>query len=302
VEGVSTIFLRPGHLLNSLNLLFFQQKTSVSDTGTHDNMDTPTAMSVASDIVKTALTELKCPACKQFMAPPITFCLGGHNICNSCRPTVSSCPTCNQGFLKTRNVALENLSLQMKFPCPCSEFGCKEFLSYSAIREHVAKCDYSPQNCPVDDLKLKTICTWTGINKNFKRHLQTVHKELCADYNSQHLLLLPSSNASNYNKFLFAYNEIFCYRLLNHRGIMHVVLHYIGPAENDLKYQYKVMVMNNEDTEGVEVTRLARRFTKTEDDEIFPKNCLKFHHALTERFRNENGELLILLKIIRVDN
>ena len=82
---------------------------------------------------------------------------------------------------------------------------------------------------------------------------------------------------------------------------MHVVLHYVCPAENDLKYQYKVIVMNNEDTEGVVVTHLARRFTETEDDMFFPKYCLKLHHDLTERFRNEKGELPILLKILRVD-
>jgi len=83
---------------------------------------------------------------------------------------------------------------------------------------------------------------------------------------------------------------------------MFVVLHYIGPAENDLKYQYKVIVMNNDDTEGVVVTHLARSFTETEDDVLMPKNCLKLHHDLTERFRNEKGELAVLLKIIRADD
>jgi hypothetical protein len=265
-------------------------------------MDKPSFLRVVPDIVQYTLKELKCPACKEFMAPPITFCLGGHNICNSCRPTVSSCPTCKQGFLKTRNVSLENLSLQMKFLCPYRKSGCKEVFSYNAIREHADKCGYSPQSCPAVYLKLKMTCTWTGITKDVKIHLQTEHKELCEEYNSQHLLLLPSSSASNYSKFLFAYNEIFCYCLLIQRGIMHVVLHYIGPAENDLKYQYKVVVINNEDTEGVVVTRLAKRFTETEDDVFFPKNCLKLHPELTEPFRNEKGELQILLKILRADD
>jgi len=146
------------------------------------------------------------------------------------------------------------------------------------------------------------ICTWTGIAKDLEEHLWAAHEDLCEDYDAQHLLLLPSSNASYSYKFLFAYNEIFCYRLLIHRGIMYVVLNYIGPAENDSKYQYKVIVMNNEDTEGVVVTHLARRFTDIEDYEFFPKNCLKLHYDLTERFRNEKGELPILLKILRVED
>ena len=78
-----------------------------------------------------------------------------------------------------------------------------------------------------------------------------------------------------------------------------MVLHYIGPAENDLKYQYKVIVMNNDDTEGITMTLLARRFTGTEDDVFSSRNCFKLHHDLTERFRNEEGGLAVLLKIVR---
>jgi hypothetical protein len=266
----------------------------------HDKVVTPSMQTAVSDIGKSVLTELECPSCKELMVPPITFCLGGHNICNTCRPTVSSCPTCKQGFLNIRNVALENLSRQMRSPCPYSRYGCKETFSYNAIREHEAICDYRPQTCPVDDLRLKLICTWTGIAKDVKKHLQTEHKELCEDYNAQHLLLLPSSNASSYSyKFLFAYNEIFCYRLLIKRGTMYVGLYYVGAAENDSKYRYNVIVMDNEGTEGVVVKHLVR--TATENDVFFPKNCLKLHRDLTERFRNEKGELSVLIKILRAD-
>ena len=275
----------------------------------HDYVVNFSMQTDVSDISKSVLTELECPVCKEYMVPPITFCLGGHNICKTCRPTVSTCPTCKQNFLETRNVALEKLSLQMilsllkKIPCAFRACGCNEILSSEAIRKHEAICDYRPQTCPVDYLRLKMICTWTGIAKDVKEHLQTAHKDLCEDYSAQHLFLLPSSNASIYSfKFLFAYNEIFCYRLLNQREIMCVVLHYIGPAENDSKYQYSVMVMNNEDTESVVLTLLARRFTETEDDVFFPKNCMKLHHDGTESFRNEKGELPVLMKVLRVDD
>jgi hypothetical protein len=62
------------------------------------------------------------------------------------------------------------------------------------------------------------------------------------------------------------------------------------------------MVMNNENTEGVVVTHLARRFIETEDDVFFPKSCLKLHQDHTERFRNERGELPILIKISKIGN
>ena len=79
-----------------------------------------------------------------------------------------------------------------------------------------------------------------------------------------------------------------------------MALHCISPPENDLKYQYKVIVMNNDNTEGVTMTLLARRFTEIKDDVFSPRNCLKLNHDITERFRNERGELAVLLKIVRV--
>jgi len=146
------------------------------------------------------------------------------------------------------------------------------------------------------------MCTWTGTYKDVKKHLQTAHKFLCEDYNDVHSLFLPSSKAATYKyKFLFAYNEIFCYRLIIQYGIMYVVLRYIGPAENDLKYQYTVTVMNNEDTESVVVTHLARRITETEDDPFIPRDCLKLHCDYTERFRNEQGGLTVSVVIFRAD-
>ena len=190
----------------------------------------------------------------------------------------------------------------MKFPCRYSKYGCKDAFPYNVFREHETICDYSPQKCPVDYLRLKMICTWTGISKDVNKHIQTAHKDLCEDYKDYHFLCLPSSDPSFYTyKFLIAYNEFFCYRLLIRRGIIYVVLHYIGPTENDSKYFYTVSIMNNEQTESVVVTHLARCFTETEDDVLFPKNCMKLHCDHIERFRNEKGELYVMMEISRVD-
>jgi hypothetical protein len=154
----------------------------------------------------------------------------------------------------------------------------------------------------VDCLMLKMICTWTGNANDVKQHLQTAHADLCEDYNAHHLLYLPSFNAPNfYCKFLFAYNEIFCYRLQIQRAKMSVILHYIGPAEIDLKYRYKVTLHNEEDTESVVVTHLVRSFTEPEDDLFFPKNCLNLHRDYTDRFRDEDDELLVEMKILKVN-
>jgi len=56
---------------------------------------------------------------------------------------------------------------------------------------------------------------------------------------------------------------------------MYVVLHYIGLVENDLKYQYTVIVRNIENAKGVVVTHLVRRFTETEDHIFLPKKLFE---------------------------
>ena len=237
----------------------------------HDTLVTLSMQTAVSDIDKSVLTELECPACKQYIVSPNTVCLGGHNICNTCRTRVStaavsrlqavhgasehrlsgwpqhlehlqneslnSCsvlPASSTWCLRSPSVwvtttsatpadrqthvaqtvnsgswnpeiTLENLSLQLKFPCRYSKYGCKDTFPYNAFRKHEAIRGYSRQTCPVDYLSFKMLCTWTGIAKDVKEHLQTAHKDLCEDYNSQHLLRLPSSIALNYSfKFLFA--------------------------------------------------------------------------------------------------
>jgi len=155
----------------------------------------------------------------------------------------------------------------------------------------------------VDYLRLRRICTWTGTYKDIKQHLLTAHKDLCEDYNGALIIVLPSSKASTFRqKFFFAYNEIFCYRLIIQYGTMFVFLHYIGLAGNDSKYQYRVMVKNNEDTEGLIVTHQARSFNKTEDDLLNRKDCLKLHCDYIERFRNEQGYLTVSVEIFGVDD
>ena len=78
-----------------------------------------------------------------------------------------------------------------------------------------------------------------------------------------------------------------------------MALHYIGPAKNDLKFQYKEIVRNKDDTESLMATVQVRSFYEIEDYVFTSKNCLKLHHDLTERFRTEKGELAVLLKIVR---
>lgn len=53
--------------------------------------------------------ELECPVCTEMIPPKQIFqCLSGHPVCSSCRPRLSSCPTCRQPIIG-RNYGMEAL-------------------------------------------------------------------------------------------------------------------------------------------------------------------------------------------------
>jgi len=83
---------------------------------------------------------MECPACMEYMRPPITLCVNGHNICNICRQKVRHCPTCRHQFWDSRNVAWDKWSTEVKYPCVYRNYGCREIYSLDLIGEQQEKC------------------------------------------------------------------------------------------------------------------------------------------------------------------
>jgi len=129
------------------------------------------------------LSELECPVCMEYMRPPVRMCVNGHNICNICRPNLPHCPTCRKRFLSTRNVAVEKLAREVKYPCTYSQFGCKEVFAHDKLGEHQVKCRYAQLKDPATEHPLCTQpCDWTGNHNEVKNHLMESHLEMCIDY------------------------------------------------------------------------------------------------------------------------
>jgi len=120
------------------------------------------------------LSELECPVCMQYMVPPIRLCTNGHNICSECRERVQCCPTCRTEFLRTRNVALENIVRRKKYPCANRQSGCLELFSIEHIGKHHAGCVYGKIKCP---LLLIKDCSWKGLKNDLKEHVKAKHPE-----------------------------------------------------------------------------------------------------------------------------
>jgi hypothetical protein len=188
----------------------------------------------------------------EYMVPPITLCVNGHNICNMCRPKLAHCPTCRNPFLSTRSVALEKLAREVKYRGRYRKLGCEEV----ERDEHKVDCRYGQLKCPVTTKNIREYrgwryreasCDWAGNHNEVKNHLMENHLDVCSDYGEVELRSLDRClDAEGCNKFVFVYNEVF-YRTFSSfgwDGMFAVAVQYIGPPENAAKYKYRVEFVN----------------------------------------------------------
>ena len=201
-----------------------------------------------TSVEQSLLNQLECRVCMEYMRPPITLCVNGHNICNICKQKVPHCPICRQQFLNTRNVALEEMATEVKYPCAYRNYGCKKIYKLELINGHQEKCQYSPHPCPVKKLNLGN-CTWLRITSKINSHLKQVHNDVCMYspvrnifriLNSGPLQISGVTPATKHCKFIFAHNVVFYSHSDIKNGIFYSVLQYIGPATDAAKYEYKL--------------------------------------------------------------
>lgn len=230
--------------------------------------------------------------------PPIILCVNGHNICDTCRPKIRQCPICRQQFLSTRNLALEKLARDVKYPCSYRKYGCEEFFVHSTVREHQHRCHHRPQTCPVPKVS-NAQCNWTGIYDDIKIHLVQQHRGVCYEYierEFRNMIILP--DMIRY-QFLFALNEVFYLRFQANNDTFYAVVQYVGPSENAAKYKYNIVFVNSDNTQGVAVMHLTRSFGENSDDIFKSGNCGKLHYDVVRRLGTKEGDLKFKIEILR---
>jgi E3 ubiquitin-protein ligase SIAH1 len=258
----------------------------------------------SSDFEQILLNVMKCPVCTEYMVPPITLCVNGHNICGICKPKLDVCPTCRELFLVVNNEALEKLAREVKYPCTYRQFGCKEVLALYMLVEHQAKCPNGKLTCPAAQHPLYIQqCDWTGDYKEVKNHLLEKHLEMCVDYGVVESRTLHAfSTLDGFHKFVFFYDEVFFRTADVINNIPCVVVQYIGPPDKAAKYQYKVKLVNKDNTEGVAVMHLTRSFDEYLDDVFHSENCGKLQFDEVNRPEAQKGDLKFKLEILKVGN
>lgn len=91
----------------------------------------------------------ECPVCFDYVLPPILQCQSGHLVCSNCRSKLTCCPTCRGSLGNIRNLAMEKVASNVKFPCKHSSYGCNVSLIYTDKTEHEENgCEYRPYLCP----------------------------------------------------------------------------------------------------------------------------------------------------------
>lgn len=143
------------------------------------------------------MIHLECPVCLDNMRPPIILYVNGHQICKICVHELRHCPSCRQHFVNDRNVALEDLAKQVKYPCKYRSYGCTETFDHDTIGGHQAICLQIPQKCPFAKLAIRKCC-WTE-SYDMEKHLKEIHLELCFEYVE--------------GDFKFLYNQVFLFQI-----------------------------------------------------------------------------------------
>jgi hypothetical protein len=124
--------------------------------------------SVETDSV---LTLLECPVCLDHITPPIKQCVKGHLVCIDCFPRLAHCPTCRGNMCEERNLAMEQVSRLLQYPCRYHPMGCKEAFPLSKKISHERDCAFLQLKCPFHGQ-----CAFNGSLADVVPHLASDHQ------------------------------------------------------------------------------------------------------------------------------
>jgi E3 ubiquitin-protein ligase SIAH1 len=214
----------------------------------------------------------------EYMIPPITLCRNGHNICNSCKPNLETCPNCRDPILHTRNYALEDLCHKLKYPCKFHDEGCEDIFSVKHIKEHQAVCHHGIHNCPLDRVP-EIDCEWNGEYKKLITHLESQHGNLILSGNK---FLSPETDGSAF--ILLVHNEIFLFYKCYRDGKCYCVVQLFGTSAEASDFKYKVKLNAENKVEKLSQVNLVRSITEEFDTTFRAGNCVRLDEEVVCRF------------------
>lgn len=99
-------------------------------------------------------------------------CENGHIACSSCCTKLGNkCPSCSWPIGYNRCRAIEKVLESVKIACQNKQYGCKEMVSYSEIKDHEKTCTHTPCSCPL------TSCNFISSAKQLYQHFHSQHAD-----------------------------------------------------------------------------------------------------------------------------
>ena len=244
------------------------------------------------------LQEIECPVCMDVMIPPITQCENGHNICKSCASKLVMCPTCrHQIIFKIRNLALENLTTKVEFPCTYQENGCVEKNYSINILEHKSSCQYGPTDCPVF-IARREKCSWKGNRGDLKSHILSDHKTTAFMSTRKDIFTITGfSPATKYCEHVLAYNDVF-HRVIEVKdNNWHCTLFYVGCKQESSKFKYRISFWDESKDTHISFTKAVRCLGEDVDEIYKQCKCVKLPYDVVNHFVDDSGYLKFEMEI-----
>jgi hypothetical protein len=255
---------------------------------------------LTKDLNEGLLKALQCPRCKMYMAPPISFCENGHNICNSCKPKLNRCPDCQEPYLRGTNLTLETIARQVAYPCIYQKNGCQASLPVHLILDHQDDCPYGPYICPVV-LAGRRRCPWKGPLMEMKDHLQSNHKEDIWEgsgvYSKKQVMVSP---AGLHNNVIITFGEIFYLQFRGQDDNYYGFVKYMGPKRCAKQYRSSISIVSKDENEMVVACYITNNFNEQNEQIISAGKCLKLHYDVIKKFLDDESSMNVKVEISKV--
>jgi len=127
------------------------------------------------------------------------------------------------------------------------------------------------------------------------------HRGDCYEYVDGKFRVLRNIAANmSLSQFVFALNEVFCFRFHANNYTLYDVLLYIGPPEYAAQYKFKVEFVKKDDTDGVTFMHFSRSFDENLVGIFRSRNCVKLHYDVAIRLTDEMTKLKFKIEILRI--
>jgi E3 ubiquitin-protein ligase SIAH1 len=256
--------------------------------------------SLTKNLNEGLLEALACPRCKEYMTPPISFCENGHNVCIVCKPKLNRCHICQQPYLRGTNIALENITRQVAYPCIYQKSGCQDSFPINLITNHQEDCPYGPYRCPIV-LAGHTRCPWGGPLAEMKGHFQNNHKDdvwegtgVCS---KKQVMVSPTGL---HNNVIMTLGEIFYLQFRGQNDNYYGFVKYIGPKQYAKLYKSVISIVSKDGNEMVAASYITNNFVDENERIITDGKCLKLHYDVVRKLLDE-GSMHFKVEILKLE-